>query len=143
MDLIWVTKIILSLQEVWGKFKVKNRWRITRKEIRSIFFPCASILCLERLHVWEESYLCLDFELEKSNRPSYREKHYCLGGFPINWWVVFIKGLGILPWISIRREVFGFFPYGGVFSLWRDFSIPWSLFLVFLFALWTYSFALS
>jgi len=98
---------------------------------------CASIICLERLHVWEESYLYSDFELEKRNRPSYREKHCFLGGWPITCWVVLMKGLGSIPWISITKDFFW------AFHLWRGFSPAWSLFLVLLFALWSYLLALS
>jgi len=99
------------------------------KARRSICLACASILCLDISHVWEEIYLCSYFELEKSNKPNYKEKHCFLVGWPITWWVVLIKGLGSLPWIYIIREVFGFF-------LSLD---P----LVFLFALWSSLLALS
>lgn len=40
----------------------------------SVCLPCVLILFLESSHVWEESYLCLDFDLEKRTRMSYREK---------------------------------------------------------------------
>jgi len=59
---------------------VRKRCRIQRKAIRSICLDFASNHFLISLQIWEESYLYKDFKLEKSNRLSYREKNFFLGG---------------------------------------------------------------